>query len=261
MGVKICNVQSFSMHDGEGIRTTIFLAGCPLRCSWCHNPETHTQTPILIYDKQKCISCRRCEVCQNAVHTFSPEHRVDRNVCEACGKCVESCPSKALSLSSRMLEKEELLRLVDRQKRLFGERGGITFSGGEPLMQGEALLNLLDGVDVHTALETCGYAEEDLFKRVVARMDYVMFDVKLIDEKEHIKHTGVSNELILRNLKNLRDSGKPYILRTPLIPGITDTPNNLSAIKEVLGDSPWETLPYNLLAPTKYERLGKTYKL
>ena len=261
MSIKICNVQSFSVHDGPGIRTTIFLAGCPLRCLWCHNPETHTPGAILVYDKEKCISCRQCEACFNAVHTFSPEHKVDRSTCGVCGSCVELCPSKALSLSSRVLEKEDFLRLVDRQKRLFGEDGGITFSGGEPLMQGEPLLDLLDGVDVHMALETCGCADEELFKKVIARMDYVMFDVKLIDEKEHIKYTGVSNRLILRNLEILRLSGKPYIVRTPLVSGVTDTPDNLSAIKEVVGDSPWGTLPYNQLASTKYERLGKTYKL
>ena len=262
MGLKICNVQSFSLHDGKGIRTTFFLAGCPLKCSWCHNPETHGIAPILVYDKAKCINCGFCAVeCPRSVHGVTGDHSIDRSRCDACGKCVEKCPTGALSLSVRTLEREDFLKLVERQTRLFGDCGGITFSGGEPLMQGEKILDFLDGVHIHTAIETCGYADEALFKQVVARMDYVMFDIKLADEAAHIKYTGVSNKPILKNLENLRESGTPYILRTPLIPKITDSPENLSAIKEIVGDSPWETLAYNELTPAKYERVGKSFQM
>ncbi|MBQ8343283.1 MAG: glycyl-radical enzyme activating protein [Clostridia bacterium] len=261
MGLKICNIQNFSLHDGPRMRTSIFLAGCPLRCTWCHNPETHTFLPVLIYDKAKCIGCGLCAACSNGAHTFAEGHTIDRAKCNHCGLCVEKCPTGALSLSVRDLQKEEFLSVVRRQERLFKGRDGITFTGGEPLMQGEKILEYLDGLQVHTALETCGYADGDLFSRVIARMDYVMFDVKLADENEHIKYTGVSNKPILKNLEILRESGKPYLLRTPLIAGVTDTKENLSAIKEIVKDSPWETLTYNELTPAKYERIGKTFQI
>lgn len=261
MGLKICNVQNFSLHDGAGIRTSIFLAGCPLRCTWCHNPETYSASPVLVYEKQKCIRCGQCAICPQGVHSFAQGHSVDRTKCCTCGKCVDECPTGALSLSVRTLEKEEFFRLVERQNRLYGERGGITFTGGEPLLQGEEILDFLNGVKIHTAIETCGYADEEMFARVISRMDYVMFDVKLADEREHIKYTGVSNKRILKNLEILRKSGKPYLLRTPLIDGITNTDENLAAIKEIVKDSPWETLAYNPLTPAKYERIGKVFEI
>ena len=261
MDLKICSIQNFSLHDGPGIRTSIFLAGCPLRCSWCHNPETHTVSPVLVYDKAKCIVCGACAVCPNGVHTFAEGHSIDRTKCNACGICVENCPAGALGLSVRELKKEEFIEIVQRQERLFKGRGGITFTGGEPLLQGDKILEYSEELQVHTAIETCGYADEELFARVVACMDFVMFDLKLADEVEHIKYTGVSNKPIFKNLEILRESGKPYLLRTPLIAGITDTKENLAAIKEIVKDSPWEKLAYNEFTPSKYERIGKELKM
>ena len=247
---RIFDIKECSVHDGPGMRTTVFLKGCPLRCIWCHNPEGLSKQPCIMV---KHTLCKMCGLCKKGC---------DHPECSGFSRCIHACPNGAISLSGKDYDHKELAKIILKNKVFFdASAGGVTFSGGEPLMQGEPLLDLLDGVDVHMALETCGCADEELFKKVIARMDYVMFDVKLIDEKEHIKYTGVSNRLILRNLEILRLSGKPYIVRTPLVSGVTDTLDNLSAIKEVVGDSPWETLPYNQLAPTKYERLGKTYKL
>lgn len=259
--LNICNIQDFSLHDGPGIRTTIFLAGCPLHCLWCHNPETQSTTPVLIYEEKKCILCKQCALCPNGVHSFSPEHIVSRENCTLCGKCVSVCPTSALALSHKELSDEEYYNLVARQKRLSGEKGGITFSGGEPLMQGEKIIELISKTDIHTAIETCGYADENLFKRVIESVDFVMFDLKLADDTLHKKYTGVSNELILRNLEHLRNSGTEYILRTPLIPNITDTAENLDALSKIVGNDKWEKLEYNTLTPAKYDRIGKKYTL
>ena len=155
----------------------------------------------------------------------------------------------------------EIVDKAVRFKEYFGADGGITFSGGEPLLQWQELLRLSELVQTHLALETCGYADLEVFGKVIAKMDYIMLDLKLGDPSLHRKYTGVDNEKILENLNLLRKSGKPFLLRTPLIPGITDTPENLETIRNIVGEDSWEQLPYNTLTPVKYERLGKPYQL
>ena len=259
MALKVSHIQSFCLHDGPGIRTTIFLSGCPLKCLWCHNPETQSMKPTLLFEKNKCIGCRDCEICPNGVHSFDGEHTLDRSKCLSCGKCVKVCPAEALQLSTRELSDEEFLEIIEKQKP-FAD-GGITFSGGEPLMQGEEIIRLAEKTELHKAIETSGYADPILFEKVISKMDYVMFDIKLADENEHIKYTGVSNKRILENLEILRKSGKPYVLRTPLIPNVTDTEENLKTIEKIVGSDKWEKLEYNVLTPAKYERLGIEYQL
>ena len=259
--MRISNIQKFSLHDGPGFRTTIFLSGCPLRCKWCHNPETYITRPTLIYEEAKCINCSLCRVCKVGAHKFDEGHKIAREACVFCGECTEKCPTGALSLSSRELSKEEFVSLVEGQKKAFRNSGGITFSGGEPLMQGDVILDYIKGVPAHYAIETSGYADGALFLGVIDKMDFIMFDIKLANDEEHRKYTGVSNKIILDNLEILRKSGKDFILRTPLIPGVTDTEENLSLIREIVKDSPWETLEYNPLTPSKYERIGLKYSL
>ncbi len=261
MDLKITDVQSFTLHDGPGIRTTVFLAGCPLSCVWCHNPEAKSQKPILVFDVKKCTFCKACEICPNNVHTFDTLHKIDRSRCNLCGKCIEVCKPKALSVSVRTLSLNDYLGIVERQARLVGENGGITFSGGEPLSQGKALIEFLEKTTIHKAIETCGYADEELFKEVIKRVDFVMFDIKLADSELHKKYTGVSNDLILKNLEHLRKSGKPFVIRTPLIPGITDKKDNLSKIEKIVNGDKWEQLQYNTLTSLKYERIGENYSL
>ncbi len=203
-----------------------------------------------------------CSKCPVGVHSFENSHEIDRSRCILCGSCIDICPANALSFTTRILDEDEFLGVVKKQKELYGNDGGITFSGGEPLLQAEKLLYATElAGDIHKAIETCGYADSEIFKKVIDGFDYIMFDVKLADSTLHKKYTGVSNELILRNLEILKKSGKEFIIRTPLIPGITDTEDNISSIKQLIGDYPHELLPYNNLAPSKYEKLGKKYFL
>ncbi|MBE6912647.1 MAG: glycyl-radical enzyme activating protein [Ruminococcaceae bacterium] len=261
MKIAISNIQNFCVHDGPGIRTVFFLSGCPLRCKWCHNPETWESSPTIAFEKERCILCKGCNVCLQGVHTFRGEHLINRSLCKRCGRCIENCPTKAISFTAREYEEREILEIIDKQSAFFGDVGGVTFSGGEPLTQWERVSRLCKKISVSKAVETCGYTGSETFKKMLSDVDYVMMDIKLYDESQHIKYTGVSNKPILENLKLLKESGIDCCIRTPLIPGITDTEENLSGIQGIIGDLPWEKLPYNAITPQKYERLGMTFSL
>lgn len=237
----VFDIKEMGVHDGPGLRTTVFLKGCPLRCVWCHNPEGLSREPQLSVREAGCLHCGLCR--RGCSH---PD-------CQPFGRCLHICPQGLISVSGREMTPQALAKKLLRNKPLYDMGGGVTFSGGEPLLQSAFLCRVLDELEgVSAAIETSGYAEEDVFRRVIDRMDLVYMDIKLADPEQHRKFTGVSNEKILKNLEILRESGKNCVIRTPLIPGITDTPENLATIETLIDGLPWEQLPYNPLAGAKY---------
>lgn len=246
----VFDIKEFSLHDGPGIRTTVFLKGCPLRCAWCHNPEGLSAAPQIMVKHNLCTHCNTCKkVCE---HTE----------CKPYGRCLHACPNGLISLSGTKMTAKELSLKILKNKDFFDYNGGVTFSGGEPTLQADFLIETAALLpNVHKAIQTCGYCDKDTFKAVVNAVDYVMMDIKIADDALHRKYTQKSNVQILENFEYLRQSKKDYLIRTPLIPDITDTPENLDTIKKIIGDSPWELLDYNTFAGAKYPMLDMKYPL
>lgn len=247
----IFDIKEFSIHDGPGPRVTVFLKGCPLRCLWCHNPEGLSSEPQLLWKQNLCKGCGQCRtVC-------------DHPDCQELDRCYHKCVSGALTVSGKRWDAAALVeKLRGYAPMLEGMGGGITLSGGEPLFQPSFALEVLRGLQgMHRAVQTSGYSAESVFCAMLEQVEYVMMDVKVADSDLHRKFTGVDNGPILRNLRILQESGKPHLLRTPLIPGMTDTKENLCAVAELAGESPVELLEYNRFAPAKYEMLQQTYPL
>ena len=250
MKATIFDIKEFSVRDGDGIRTTVFFKGCPLRCIWCHNPEGLSPNVELYELRDGCTSCNLCRV---------PCNHPD---CKRFGRCLYVCPKNLLRPVGKEYGVEELSQKLLVQKPFFDAMGGgITLSGGEPLLQADFCVSLLQELKgkLHTTIETSGYASEKDFWRVISFCDFVIMDLKLMDDAEHKKYTGVSNAQILANAKRLMESDIPHMFRTPLIPGITDTRENLMAISEFIGNDRIELLPYNELAPAKYAAVHRIY--
>ncbi len=250
----IFDIKGFALNDGPGIRTTVFMKGCPLRCLWCHNPEGLSSEPELYVKQGKCAHCGKCAV---------PCSHED---CAKYGRCLHVCPNDCVSVCGSVISSAELAKRLLRDRDVYEmSGGGVTFSGGEPLMQHAfvaEVLGILAREGVSAAVETSSFANHDVYRKTLEKVDLVMADIKLFDRDAHIRYTGVPNDVIKQNLRWLMDeSGKKYILRVPLIPGITDTDENLAAIGEFAGDSHVELLPYNALAGAKYTSVGKTYTL
>lgn len=247
----IFDIKEMAVHDGPGIRTTVFFKGCPLRCRWCHNPEGLSTEPQLMYKQVRCIDCKNCQ------------RECDHEECQPFGRCIHACPENCLEIAGKKIEVQELAEELKKSAEVLGDSfGGFTFSGGEPLAQPDFLLELIDQLkDYHLCIETSGYADSEVFKKVIEKLDLVIMDIKLADSEEHKKYTGVNNEKILNNFEILKNSGVPFIIRTPLIPEITDTKENLEAIEKIIGNSTWEKLPYNTMAGAKYKMLGMKYSL
>lgn len=245
----IFDIKEFSIHDGPGGRITVFLKGCPLRCLWCHNPEGLSKAPQLMIKQNLCTRCGRCRI--PCAH---PE-------CAHFDRCIHACPNGCISVSGREIEDDELAKIIQSYTpALQSMDGGVTFSGGEPMLQADFVCAVADRLSLHKAIQTSGMTNTKTYQTVIEKMDYVMQDIKLADDAAHRRYTGVSNRLILKNIAHLKQSKKPFVLRVPLIPGITDTPENLRAIADIAGDSPVELLRYNPLAGAKYEMLGLPYR-
>ena len=245
----IFDIKEFSLNDGPGIRTTVFFKGCPLRCIWCHNPEGLSPKRELFITYNGCTNCGLCK---------KPCTHED---CQGLGRCVHICPKGLVKAVGRSVTAEELAADIKREEDLFTSTGGgVTLSGGEVLLQPDFAEELIRALKpLHVLVETCGHAKHEDFVRVISLCDTVYFDVKLADRELHKKYTGVYNDQILENLEWLKKSGKDFKIRTPLIPGITDTDENLAGIAAIAGGAPVELLPYNRLAGAKYSGVGKKF--
>lgn len=266
------NIQQFSTEDGPGIRTTVFMKGCPLRCAWCHNPEGASPHLDLVWYDARCIAAREClRVCPENALTLTPSGMaIDRKRCTVCGKCAEACPASALEVIGKEWSVEELVRELLKDKVFYETSGGgVTFSGGEPMMQTDFLCEILPlckESGLHIALDTCGAVASERYQRVVEWLDLALFDLKIMDSVKHQQATGVGNELILNNARLLALRGVPMWIRTPIIPGYTDDDANIQAIARFIRDelptvARWDLLAYTNLGKPKYHRLDLPYAL
>lgn len=270
----ILHLQRLSTEDGPGIRTTVFMKGCTLRCAWCHNPESFSSQLQVQRIETNCIHCGLCiQVCpQGCLQADGDEIILTHQLCDACGRCVQECPSGALELLGQKISVDDLTTELLKDLSFYqSSAGGVTFSGGEPLLQADfcaGVMSRLQAAGVHTALDTCGMVSQSQFDKALPYADLVLFDLKLMDTQAHQSHTGQHNETILRNLLYVRDAirsaggSKKLWIRTPLIPDATDLPDNLAAIGSFLAAEldgsveRWELCAFNNLCRDKYRRLG-----
>lgn len=254
---RIFDIEEFAVYDGPGIRTVVFFKGCPLRCQWCHNPEGLDFRPTRVTQVRLCEHCGLCQsVCPN---------RSDPSACTGCGECAKICPKGLIRIAGNEIEAETVAKQVLKNEALLKMNdGGVTFSGGEPLAQIDFLMELRNRLSsLHACIETSGFAPEDVFQKAAESMDLVILDVKLVDPGMHKRYTGVSNEPILANLSWLKNSGIPFRIRIPLIPGVNDSAENLTATSRLLEGAKnlekVELLPYHTTAGAKYASVSKTF--
>lgn len=281
---RIFEIKRFAVHDGDGIRTTVFFKGCPLKCVWCHNPEGLLPTPQLAFYENKCVNCGECgDVCKQGVHVFSsgvslpeaapangtpgqpvlnPLHLVNRENCISCGACMSSCPAEALTLYGKEVSVEDLLpTLLEDTDFYRSSGGGVTLSGGECLHQADFCASLLRALKAHgvsTAVDTCGFVPESAIEKVLPYTDVFLYDIKAFDEDVHLRLTGRSNRLILSNLRKIDAAGVPTEIRIPYVPGCNDRQMEkiagfLSEFKNITGI---RILPYHNYAGSKYRALS-----
>lgn len=265
------NIQKYSVHDGPGIRTVVFLKGCPLRCHWCSNPESQDLQPQLAYNSNKCIGLSKCGVCIEACPEGAISWNADDKVrirwdqCKQCLLCTELCPSQALNQFGKSQSVQSILKTVEHDSLFYARSGGgLTISGGEPFAQPDFCLALLREANrrrINTAAETCGYVRLNILREACQLLDSLLFDIKTVDARKHKACTGASNDKILHNLLTIRKEFPrlPILVRTPLIPGFNDTETDISAILDFIRDLSvgYELLPYHRLGTMKYRYIGR----
>ena len=273
----VFNIQHFSVHDGPGIRTIVFLKGCPLRCRWCSNPESHQIAPNLAYNNRKCIGIDECGYClgvcpKKAIssNTEDKKAKINWDLCDNCIKCIDACPSLALNVYGKLMNVKEVIDAVEADEVFYSQsEGGITLSGGEPLLQIDfaiALLKEAKNRRINTAIETTGYTDWANLETACKYLDTVLYDIKCMDGEKHKKYTGVTTELILENFKKMCATFPEIkkIVRTAIIPGFNDNEDDVLEIINFIKDLPnveHELLPYHPLGQPKYEYMGKVYPM
>ena len=268
----VFNLQRFSVNDGPGVRTIVFLNGCPLRCKWCCNPESQRLTPVVMWKQQNCVGCGNCSVvCPTGACRIASEGRIDHSKCVVCGKCVDVCYHQALEVTGKMMTVEEVLKELYQDRVVYRRSGGgVTISGGEALMQHEFLEELLRGcksLGWTTAIETTGYAPKEVLDKIIPLLDTVMMDIKHIDPNVHKAWTGVSNEKILENALYISTIANELIIRVPIIPGFNadeDTVRGIAKFCTRLKQDKFvgiHLLPYHDFGTNKYDMLGKEYEM
>ena len=263
---NLFNIQHFSVNDGPGIRTVVFFKGCPLNCVWCHNPESKSTDQELSFSNEQCVSCKKCsEVCPYGVHAFENNtHYIDRKKCTMCGKCVDKCVFSALDIIGKTYSLDEIIAEIEKDDVFFGDDGGVTFSGGEPFMQFDALYELLKickKKGYSTCIETSGFTATENIIRAAKYTDYFLYDCKETNALNHKKYVGADNKLISDNLLALCSVNANVILRCPIIPDINDRQEHFDNIAKIANEysciKSIEFMPYHPLGIFKSEQLGK----
>ena len=264
----IFDIKRYAINDGPGIRVVVFFKGCNLHCAWCHNPESISARAEKMYAPAKCIKCGTCvEACPENAITLKPDGIItDAELCKLCGKCAEVCPTKAIEMSGKSMTVNEIMEVIEKERMFFDQSGGgVTFSGGEPLVHTKMLIELLDECGkrgIHRAVDTAGNVNTETLLEVARRTDLFLYDLKMMDSVLHKKWIGAGNEKILHNLKALSKANSNIIIRIPFIGGVNDTAENIELtakfIAELEGDKKEvHLLPYHNIAQNKYSKLGK----